>query len=73
MMMALRQLPRQLRLDIEPELYFRVAHRTLAMAQALYRTGLLPRSGLKAALVIASVLGRAGMAAWRARHRHYFR
>ncbi len=57
---------------LPPVAYFLAASRLLAVARRLFNAGLLPPSGLRAALMWSEHLSRAGMRSWpqrRARQR----
>jgi len=52
---------------LPPEAYFIAASQLLIVARRLLNAGLLPPSGLRAALLWSEHLSRAGMGSWRHR------
>nr|CRY97955.1 hypothetical protein [uncultured prokaryote] len=52
---------------LPPSAYFLAASQMLAVARCLFNAGLLPPSGLRAALIWSEHLSRAGMRLWRQR------
>ena len=52
---------------LPPAAYFQAASRVLVVARRLFNAGLLPPSGLRAALMWSDHLSRAGMRSWRQR------